>query len=224
MKTTSPLLLIIFLSALSTQANADRENDMWQQYKASKGMQELDAQFEEPKPPSEPQPKVVERIIEKVVIKEVPVQVTAPVVNTTPVPDFIQPTSPSLAITVENDGYIFNMGPCKLANKDIKCPLTIQSPASDGTLSLIARAGGYSSRLFDRHGNEYLPINIKVGNKSSATVVQNRYISGVTINGQLDFSNVKNDTQAIAMLELGLYNKQTKKYKHIQFRDVAMEQ
>ena len=221
MKATFPLLLIFLLSVLSTQANADRENDMWQQFKASKGMQELDAQFDPPKPPPEPQPKVVERIIEKVVIKEVPVHVTAPVANSTPIPEFIQRTS---AITVENDGYIFNMGPCKIAHKNIKCPLSIQSPESDGTLSLIARAGGYSSKLFDHHGNEYLPVNIKVGNKSSATSVQNRYISGVTIKGQLDFNNVNNATKAIAMLELGLYNKTTKKYKHIQFRDVAMEQ
>lgn len=224
MKNTLPLSLSFFLIIFSCSSLADRENDMWQQFKAQKGMKELDAEFESPKP--EPEPRVIERVVEKVIIKEVPVQAPAPqpVTIAKPAPEAVQPVQAGSSIMVENEGYIFNFGPCKLAHKNIKCPITIKNPSSDGELGLIAKSGSYVSKLFDQNGNEYYAANVTMANKNASGMVTNRYISGITVKGHIDFNNIDNSTNLISMFDLVLRNYTINKFRRIQFRNVPLYQ
>ncbi len=226
---TLPLTLLLI--AFSNQALADRENDMWQQFKAQKGMKELDAEFGDTKPQPQPEPRVVERVIERVI--ERPAPAPAPQAEPEPViiaqPETIpeatpEPVSQTSMVTIESDGYIFKLGSCKLAHLNIKCQLTIASIEKDGGLTLYSTYSSYSSKLFDYNGNEYHPSSVTMGNKSSGSknYVVNKYISGVTARGSIEFENVDSSTNSISMFELSLHNPATKKYKRIQFRDVAL--
>ncbi len=214
--TTLPLTL--FLVLFSAQSLADRENDMWQQFKAQKGMSELDAQFAEPAPApaAEPEVRVVERIVEVEV--EVPVQ-AAPAPQAQPIPKL---DSMSSMITVESDGYVLKMGDCKLAYRNIKCKLSIVNMEADGGLSLYANYSSYSSRLYDRNGNEYVPSNVSIGNKNNDRYITNKYVQGVTAKGTVEFKNVNVETKAIALFELSIHNAETGKYNRLQFRNVNL--
>lgn len=208
---TLTILFIVF----SAQALADRENDMWQQFKAQKAMQELDAEFAKPAP----EPVVVERVIERVVERPAPqpqpVAVQVPVISPPPV------LSPS-AVIVESDGFIFSLEACRLAHRNIKCQLSVTSVDNDGELSLYASYGSASSRLFDHNGNEYQPATISMGNKNNGRYVKNRYISGVVAKGRVEFVNVDTSTNSISMFELNIRNTMTGKYNRIKFRDVTL--
>ena len=208
---TITILFIVF----STQTFADRENDLWQQFKAQKAMQELDAEFAKPAP----EPVVVERVIERVVERPAPqpqpVAVQVPVISSPPV------LSPS-AVTVESDGFIFSLEACRLAHRNIKCQLSVTSVGNDGELTLYASNGSLSSRLFDHHGNEYQPSTIFMGNKNNGSYIQNRYISDVVAKGKVEFANVDTSTNSISMFELSFHNTVTREYKRIKFRDVTL--
>ena len=207
-------LTLTFLSILfSNQVLADRENDMWQQFKAQKAMNELDAQFNKP----EPEPRVVKRIVERPAPQPAPVVVAAPV--TAPA---LAPVSQPSMVTVESEGYIFKLGSCRLAHRNIKCPLMITSVDTDGDLTLYGTTGGTSSRLFDHNGNEYQPSTITMGNKSHSQQIRNRYISGVLARGNIEFVNVDSSTTSVSMFELSIHNYATGKYNKIQFRDVSL--
>ena len=90
---------------------------MWQQFKAQKAMNELDAEFNKPAPA--PEPKVVERVVERVRIveKPVPVAVAQPAPVIAPAP--VSAPQPSM-VTAESEGYIFKLGSCKLTHRNIK--------------------------------------------------------------------------------------------------------
>ncbi|VAW72504.1 hypothetical protein MNBD_GAMMA10-43 [hydrothermal vent metagenome] len=217
-------LSFTLLSVLvSSQSMADMKNDQWQQYKAQKGIQELDAQFTKPAPAPAPQPEHEEHepnVIIQVIESPAPAPEAAPVVETVePVAE--QEPSHSM-VTVEFDGYVFKFGACKLAHRNIKCALTITSADTDGSLYLYATNGGSSSKLFDRNGNEYHPATIAIGNKSNSRYIKSRYIAGVTARGSVEFVNIKNDTRSISMFELGIQNIATNKAGVIQFRDVNL--
>lgn len=207
--------------ALSNQVLADRENDMWQQFKAQKGTQELDAQFEQDQP--EQKPLVIERIIERVVVLPAaePVPVMKPESVTIEQPE-AEPVSQPAMVTVESNGYIFKLGSCKLAHRDIKCQLTITSIGKDGELDLYGNYSNHSSKLYDHNGNEYQPSQISMGNKMGRNHIRNKYISDVTAKGGIEFQNIETSTRSISMLELGLYNRVANKRQRIQFRDVTL--
>jgi len=106
---------------------------MWQQFKAQKAMDELDAEFNKPAPV--PEPKVVERVVERVRIVEKPVSVAVVQLGSAPAP-VIAPTlvsapQPSM-VTAESEGYLFKFGLCKLTHRNIKCQLTITSVVAKG--------------------------------------------------------------------------------------------
>lgn len=216
------LSFTLLFTLFSSQVLADRENDMWQQFKAQKAMNELDAEFNKPAPA--PEPKVVERVVERVRIVEKPVPVAvvqpAPVVAPTPVstPSASQP----LMVTAESEGYIFNLGACKLTHRNIKCQLTITSVDTDGELALYANYSSHSSKLYDHNGNEYQPSSIVMGNKTKGTYIKNKYISGVVAKGKMDFVNVDKSTNSISMIELSIHNYVTNKPSRIKFRNVPL--
>jgi len=187
------LSLTLLLIAFSNQALADKENDMWQQFKAQKGMKELDAEFDDAKP--QPEPRVVERVIERVIERPAPAPAPAPQAEPEPVviaqPEAVpeaapEPVSQPQVVTVESDGFIFKLGSCQLAHQNIKCQLTIASIEKDGELTLYSTNGWRSSKLFDHNGNEYHPSNITMGNKSAGNHVKNKYIAGVTARGSVE--------------------------------------
>ncbi len=215
------MLCILF----STSALADRENDMWQQFKAQKGVSELDAEFAEPAsaPPPEPEVRIVERIVEveKVVEVQVPVP-AAPTPQAVPQPVPVAAPESSSMVTVESDGYVMKMGDCKLAYRNIKCKLTIVNMETDGMLIIYANYSSYSSRLFDRNGNEYVPSNVRMGNKNNGRYIKNKYIQGVTAKGSVEFKNVNVETKAISLFELSYYNEVTKKHDRLLFRNVNL--
>ncbi|HHJ34461.1 MAG TPA: hypothetical protein ENJ87_01725 [Gammaproteobacteria bacterium] len=219
MNNTLALSFTLLFTVFSNQALADREGDMWQQFRAQKAMDELDAEFAKPEPAPAPTPEVVERIIERPAPQPAPAAIAPPVPVMIPV---AVPASQPSMVTVESGGYIFNMGACRLAHRNIKCQLTITSIDSDGELSLYANNGSTSSRLFDRNGNEYQPSTIAMGNKNSNAHVKSRFISGVTARGNVEFINVDTSTRSISMFELNTYNYVTNKYERIQFRDVSL--
>lgn len=215
----STLSLTCLLTLFSNLSLADRESEMWQQFKAQKGMQELEAQFAEPKP----EPEVVEKVIERVVEK--PVYLPAPVAKTEPEPTPAvgpEPVTQPSAVTVESDGYIFKLSSCNLAHRNIKCQLNITSVDNDGELTLYGEYGNHSSKLFDRNGNEYQPSKVIMGNKNHKRKIRNKYISGVSAKGSIEYTNVDASTQSISMLELGLYNYNLRKYGRVQFRNVDL--
>jgi hypothetical protein len=222
-------ILALLILTFSTQTLADRENDMWQQFKAQKGMKELDAEFDEPK--SQPEPKVIEKVIERVIIQQVAVPVAAPaqpqpepVAVAQPAPVTPAPAQPS-DVTVESDGYVFKLGSCELAHRNIKCKLTITSVGRDGDLTLLGTYGNRSSKLFDHNGNEYHPSSISMGNKSGtgrSSRIKNKYISDVTAKGGIEFANVDASTNSIALVELSIRNLATRKWNRIKFRGVSL--
>ena len=225
MNITSTLPFTLLLILFSNQTLADKENDMWQQFKAQKGMKELDAEFAEPKP----EPVIVERVIERVIEVQVPVVIVQPepapvvIVQPEPVitPELVPVSQPSV-VTAELDGYMFKLGACQLAHRNIKCKLTINSAESDGELNLYATSGGQSSKLFDHNGNEYTVSTVIMGNKTHGNYVKNKYISGVTAKGTIEFTDVDTSTNSISMFDLSFYNHVTRKYRHVQFRDVIL--
>lgn len=227
----SNLLLILFFIT-TTQASAS-ERDQWQQFKAFKGMDELDAQFDKPKPKPEVrvETKVVEKIVEKVVIKEVPVEVIKEVIKEVPVEVAAEPAPAPVAepvadntITVESDGFVFKLSSCKSTHRNIKCDLRILNPEQDGSLTLYAGYNKhYSSKLFDTVGNEYWSSKVTMGNKTHKNSIKNRYITGITAKGSLHFENLDKSTNAIALLELSYYNSSSDKLERIQFRNVGLE-
>jgi len=218
----APFLLCSLLN-ITNIAYAD-ESDQWQQFRAHKGMNELDAQFDQP----EPEVRVVEKVVEvekiveieveKVVIKEVPVAVVQP--QSEPVVIAV-PESDS-DITVESDGYVFKLGNCQMSRRNIKCDLKILSVEHDGSLALYSSNGSYSTKLFDRNGNEYIPSKISMGNKSNQKHITNQYIAGVTAKGSIIFENVDKSTQAIALIDLSYHDYTDRKYKHVKFRNVSL--
>jgi len=227
MNITISLPITFLVALLSTPALADRESDMWQQFKAQKGISELDAEFAEPAPAPAPKPevKIVERIVEveKIFEVEVPVPATPvaqPLADVVPTP---APVSDSSMVTAESDGYVVKFGDCKLAYRNIKCKLNIVNMQTDGSLSIY---GHYnkprSSKLYDRNGNEYWPTSVSMGNKNNKGYITNKYIQGVTAKGAVDFSNVHADTKSIALFELSIHNSETRKYNRLQFRNVNL--
>jgi len=203
---------------------------MWQQFKAQKAMDELDAEFNKPVPVQvpapAPAPRVVERVVERVRIVEKPVPVAvvqpepAPAIVPAPVPVSVPQTS---MVTAESEGYIFKLGSCKLTHRNIKCQLTINSVDTDGELALYANySSRYSSKLYDHNGNEYKPSSITMGNKSNGSYIKNKYIAGVVAKGKVDFVNVDKSTNSISMFELSIHNYATKKYGFIKFRNVPL--
>lgn len=213
--------LFLFGFFFTGNAYSVSEQEQWQQFRAQQGMSELDAQFDTPTARPEVRVEVVEKIIEveKVVIKEVPVPATP--VEPTPVAD--TPTNSS-DVVVESDGYVFTMKPCQMSHRNIKCKLSVLNPTSDGELSIYSTRGAYSSKLFDRSGNEYHPSRVSIGNKSDSSYIRNQYIEGVTAKGSLAFENIEKSTQSIALIDLSYYDHKDKNYKHIKFRDVGLEQ
>jgi len=214
---------------ISSQSMADMKNDQWQQYKAQKGVQELDAQFAKPEPEPAPAPQPVHeehepKVIIQVIERPAPAAEVVPVAETEPV-DIAEPVAeqePSHSmVTAESDGYVFKFGACKLAHRNIKCALTITSADTDGSLTLYAKSS-YSSKLFDRKGNEYNPATIAVGNKSNSQYIKSRYIAGVTARGSVEFVNINKGTRSISMFELAIHNYVTNKAGTIQFRDVNL--
>lgn len=223
MKKSISLLLTLLFILISNQTLADRENEMWQQYKAKKGIEELDALFEEKTSRPEPKPEPV--VVERVIVVPAPVAEAKPVAVVTPEPKPVPKPVPALkpeTVTVEADGYVFNLGSCNLSRRNIKCQLTIESVSKDGELQMFGSSGYRSSKLFDRNGNEYSPTMITMGNKSSLNYVRNKYISGVRAKGFVEFENVNQNTQSISMFELSVQNVVTRRAKRIQFRDVAL--
>jgi len=221
LKANHSICLILFsFFSLSAVSHAD-ESDQWQQFRAHKGMQELDAEFDQPK--IEPEVRVVEKIVEveveKVVIKEVPVSVAQPAPQPTPVEN--TPTSDT-AVTVESDGYVFTLSDCQMSHRNIKCNLKILSVERDGDLTLYSSNGAYSTRLFDRNGNEYTPSKISMGNKANSRAIKNQYIAGVTAKGSISFENIDKSTQNIALIDLSYYDSTDRKYKHTKFRSVNL--
>ena len=213
------LVLFFIFSAHSVSAS---ENDQWQQFRAYKGMQELDAEFAPPKP--EPEVRVETRVIEKVIVKEVYVPAPAaaapaPVSVAEPAPD--EPVADD-TVTVESDGYVFKLSGCRFSHGNIKCDLSIISPEHDGNLYIYGVSGGHSTRLFDRSGNEYHPSKVAMGNKSNRSSVRNRYVAGVTAKGSLHFENLDQSTKALSLLELSLYNEESRKYNRIKFRNINL--
>ncbi len=194
---------------------------MWQQFKAQKAMDELDAEFNKPAP----KPKVVVRVVERVRVVEKPVPVAVVQLGPVPAP-VIAPTlvsapQPSM-VTAESEGYIFRLGSCKLTHRNIKCQLTITSVDTDGDLMLYATYGGSSSKLYDHNGNEYQPLTITMGNKNNGQYIRNKYISSVVAKGKVDFSNVEKSTNSISMFELSVHNYVTNKASRIKFRNVPL--
>jgi len=216
-------LLTFGLLHITNIAYAD-ESDQWQQFRAHKGINELDAQFDQPEPVVRVVEKVVEveKIVEveveKVVIKEVPVAVAQP--EAEPVAVAV-PVSDS-NITVESDGYVFKLGNCQMSRRNIKCDLKILSVEHDGSLALYSAHGSYSTKLFDRNGNEYIPSKISMGNKSNKKHITNQYIAGVTAKGSINFENIGKSTQAISLIDLSYHDYSDRKYKHIKFRNVNL--
>jgi len=207
--------LVLCLLNITNIAYAD-ESDQWQQFRAHKGINELDAQFDQP----EPEVRVVEKTVEveKVVIKEVPVAVTQP----EPEPVAVTAPASDSDITVESDGYVFKLGNCLMSHRNIKCDLKILSVEHDGSLALYSAHGRYSTKLFDRNGNEYIPSKISMGNKSNQKHITNQYIAGVTAKGSINFENIDKSTQTIALIDLSYHDYTDRKYKHIKFRNVNL--
>ncbi len=220
-KTTQLLSLSLFSFACMSSVTYADESDQWQQFRAHKGMQELDAQFDQPK--AEPEVRIVEKIIEvekiveveKVVIQEVAVT------HREPQPAEVVPASDA-DITVESDGYVFTLGNCQMSRRNIKCDLKIMSAERDGNLSLYSANGSYPTKLFDRNGNEYIPSKISMGNKSHNNYIKNQYIAGVTAKGSISFENIDKSTQSIALLDLSYHDYADGKPKHIKFRNVNL--
>ena len=216
------LILLFIFSANSACAS---ERDQWQQFRAHKGMQELDAEFAPPKP--EPEVRVETRVIEKVIVKEVYVPApAAAAVAAMPVPEPVAVSAPTPvaddAVTVESDGYVFKLSACRFTHGNIKCDLSILSPEHDGNLYIYGVSGGHSTRLFDRSGNEYHPSKVAMGNKSNRSSVRNRYVAGVTAKGSLHFENLDQSTKALSLLELALYNEESRKHNRIKFRNINL--
>ena len=202
---------------------ADRENDMWQQYRADKAMQELDAEFDQPAP----QPKVIERVIERVVEKPVVVERPAPqpAVTPQPVPQ-PEPKVPAQPdrVSVTMDGIVFDVYDCRLAQGTLQCSLDVTSVGQDGDLKLYASYGSSSSRLFDAQGNEYSMASVAIGNKSHKRHMRKKFIADVRSKGRVEFQNVSSDTSDIAMLELVIHNYQHNQQRRVQFRNLALAQ
>jgi len=214
------LFSVFFYTSTSVLASESAsERDQWQQFRAHKGIQELDAEFD--KPQAQPEVRIEVREVEKIIIKEVPVAAV-------PQPEPELPATPVIAsdsdsmVTVESDGYIFKLGNCNLRSRNIKCSLSIVSIDRDETLNLYAKYSNISSKLFDSIGNEYVPNKITMGNKSNDRYINNQYIAGVTAKGSISFENIEKSTQSIALIDLSLYDSSDKKYKHIKFRNVKL--
>ncbi len=218
MNKISSFLLTFLFMVFSNQVLADRENDMWQQFKAQKAMNELDAEFNKRKP----EPEVVEHV--RIVERPVPQpQLQPQPVAVTPVPVPVSaPMSEPAMVTVESQGFVFKLGACRLAHQNIKCQLTIASVETDGHLTLYGTYGSVSSKLFDHNGNEYMPSTIAMGNKNNSAQVNNKYISGVEARGNVEFTNVGSSTNSIAMFELSFHNHVIRKRKSVQFRNVPL--
>jgi len=223
LKISRCIKLFLFGFFFTGNAYSVSEQEQWQQFRAQQGMSELDAEFDTPtaKPEVRVEVKVVEKIIEveKVVIKEVPV----PATSVEPISVADTPTNSS-DVVVESDGYVFTMKPCQISHRNIKCKLSILNPMSDGELSIYSTRGAYSSKLFDRSGNEYHPSRVSIGNKSDSSYIRNQYVEGVTAKGSLAFENIEKGTQSIALIDLSYYDHKDKNYKHIKFRDVDLKQ
>jgi hypothetical protein len=220
-------LLLLGFCCVTTDTYAD-EPDQWQQFRAHKGINELDAQFNEPK--AKPEVQVVEKIIEvekiveveKVVIKEVPMEHEHTQATHAPEPEPVVVTDSDSVVTVESDGYVFKLQNCQMSRRNIKCNLSILSVERDGNLGLYSANGSYPSKLFDRNGNEYIPSKISMGNKSNNNFVKNQYIAGVTAKGTINFENIENSTQSIALIDLSYHDYADNKPKHIKFRNVHL--
>jgi len=217
----SLLITIIFLYSPFSMAS---ENDQWQQFKAHKGMQELDAQFEQPKPEVQIKTKVVEKVVEKVVVEKVYITTPAPSPAEQPAPETATPVANN-ELTEEVDGYVFKLSACSLSRKTIKCDLSIQSTEDDASLTLYTNynsSAGYVARLHDRNGYEYHASKVKMANKSSTKSIKNRYIAGITAKGSLHFSNVKSDTNGIALMYIGFLDHKVNRIKSVKFRNVTL--
>lgn len=219
------LLVVLGVSCCShlNSVLADRENDMWQQYRADKAINELDAEFDQ----VAPQPKVVERVIERVVEKPVIVEQPEPQPAVAPQPE-PQPESDTAAqpgrVSVTMDGIVFDVYDCRLAQGTLQCGLDVISVGQDGDLKLYASYGSNSSRLFDAQGNEYSMASVAIGNKSHKRHMRKKFIADVRSKGRVEFQNVSSDTSSIAMLELVIHNFQHNQLRRVQFRNVALAQ
>jgi len=224
LKITRFISLLVSFVIISSIPSYASERDQWQQFRAQQGMKELEAEFAQPK--AEPEVRVEIREVEKIVIREVPVPAPAPLaVAPMPVAEPAAATPASDAtVTVEADGFVFQLGGCRLASSNIKCDLSILSTEKDGTLILYSTYDYYklSSKLFDRLGNEYHPSKITMGNKSDVKSIENQYITGVTAKGSMYFENVDKSTKSIALIELSIHNRADKKNNRIKFRNVNL--
>jgi len=212
---------IISVNLVSAVVNAEGRWD-----RADRTMMELDAEVDKMngKPPVSVETKVIEKVIIKEVLVPAPQPIAAPAVQVVsqsqsepkPLTELVDQ-----GVTLEADGYVFKLSKCALSHRNIKCQLNIISPDTDGKLTIYV-GNNYASKLFDTVGNEYKPSKIIMGNKSNTYSITNTYISGVNVQGAIYFENVKNNTNEIALIELGFTNRINRKYSRIKFRPVNL--
>jgi len=187
-------LSVVFLIGCNSVSTYASERDDWQQFRAQKGMEELEAQFAKPEPEVRVETKIVERIVIKEVIKEVPV--AAPIAVADAVPEPVAKPRPSHMSSDSLDGLTYTIRETKLEGDDLTVKFQVFSPDKD-------RVIGVRKASIWVDGDEYSNARLNVGKSTGYGLASGITIPGdLKVNGAVVFKSVPKNTTSLDMLRI----------------------
>ncbi|MBT8316915.1 MAG: hypothetical protein HKP59_04770 [Lutibacter sp.] len=122
------------------------------------------------------------------------------------------------AISVEEEGYRFDLLSVKKLGTTVICKLRVTSLEKDGGLIAYGNYGDRSSKIYDQNGLETSASNVKLGSQSNASRVGFNYtlVKGIPVPLELTFKEIASDATGIAYLKIHV-NDIDVKFKNISF-------